>query len=118
MVWVALHNHRVEPVSINAGHRAGTLEAAGVVEPQGDAAGAGPLSLSELVPNRSSPVQQRQLTQLLEFYRDIFSLDDEDIRQNSVLEHTIETAKDAHPLPRITDLLDAIHATCWFSTLD
>ena len=28
------------------------------------------------------------------------------------------TVKDAHPLPRIDDLLDALHGTKWFSTLD
>ena len=27
------------------------------------------------------------------------------------------TVKDAHPLPWIDDLLDALHGTCWFSTL-
>ena len=28
------------------------------------------------------------------------------------------TVKDAHPLPRIDDLLDALHSARWFSTLD
>ena len=36
-------------------------------------------------------VQQRQLTQLLEQYQDIFSQDDEKIGQTPVLEHTIRT---------------------------
>ena len=28
------------------------------------------------------------------------------------------TVKDAHPLPRIDDILDALHGAKWFSTLD
>ena len=69
----------------------GSLEAVEVVEPPGDAAGARPLRLGELVPGHLSPVQQCQLMQLLEVYGDMFSQDEDDIGQTSVVEHTIET---------------------------
>ena len=48
-VWVMLHSLRTEPVSLNAGHQEGTLEAVEVVEPSEDAAVASPSSLGELV---------------------------------------------------------------------
>ena len=90
-VCVTLHNHREEPVSLNTGHRVDTIKVAEVVGPQENAAGASPSNLGELVPGHLSPVQQHQLTHLLEQYRDIFSHSDEDIRQTPVLEHSIET---------------------------
>ena len=76
---------------LNAGHRVGTLEAVEIVENPGDAAGARNSSLGKMVPGHLSPVQQRQLTQLLEAYRDVFNRDKDDIGRTPVLEHPIET---------------------------
>ena len=90
-VWVALHNSWIELFLLNARHRVGTVEVEELVEPPGDAAGARPSSLGDLVLSYLSPVQQHQLTQLLEAYGDVFGQDEDDIGQTTVLKHTIET---------------------------
>ena len=90
-VWIALHNLQSEPITLHTRHRMGTVEAAEVVEPEEAVAKGAFMSMGELVPNHVSPVQQRQLVSLLEKYQDIFSRDDDDIGQTSVLEQTIET---------------------------
>ena len=80
----------------------GTIEAAEVAGPQKNAAGANPSNLGELVPGHLSPIQQRQLTHLLESYRDIFSHNDEDIGQTPMLEHTINTQGPPVRLPYLS----------------
>ena len=57
VVWIALHNHRAEPLTLNADHQVGTIEAAEVVGPKETAASASPSNLDKLV--------HSQLTQLL-----------------------------------------------------
>ena len=37
---------------------------------------------------------------------------------NSLVCDAEDTRKDAHPIPRIEESLDALHGECWFSTLD
>ena len=69
----------------------GTVEAAEVATPMDDMANSVPMSLGGLVPQHLSPIQQSQLTQLLEQCQDIFSQDDDDIGQTPDLEHTTET---------------------------
>ena len=90
-MWVALHNLWTEPITLHAGHQMGTVEAAEVVEPDEATAESTPMSMDWLITSHLSPVQQRQLTQLLDQYRDLFSQDDDDSGQTPVLENTIET---------------------------
>ena len=94
-----LHNLRPEPVTLNAGHRVGTIEAAEVVGPMETVAKGTSTPLGEFILRHLSLVQQRQLTQLLEQYRNIFSRDDEDIGHTPVLEHTFETQRPPVRLP-------------------
>ena len=77
-------------LSLNAGHGVIMIEAE-VMGPAEAVAGTAPSTLGELIPCHLSPVQQRQLVQLLEQYQDIFSHHDENLKQTAVLEHTNET---------------------------
>ena len=98
-VWVDLHNLQPEPITLNAGHWAGTIEAAEVMEPTETTAKEPPAPLDELVRGHLSPVQQHQLVQLLEQYQDIFSRSDEYLGQTPVLEHIIEARRPPVTLP-------------------
>ena len=69
----------------------GAVEATEVVASTEGMASSVPMPLGGLVLNHLSPVQQCQLTQLLEQYLDILSQDDDDIGQTPMLEHTIKT---------------------------
>ena len=98
-VWVALQNLWFEPMTLHTGHQVGTVETAEIMEPEEAAANSAPMSMGGLVPSHFYPMQQHQLTQLLQQYRDIFSRDDNDIGQAPVLKHIIETQSPSVWLP-------------------
>ena len=183
-VWVAIHNHRPEPLRLHTGQTVGTLEIVALA----DSPPPPPASSQNRqppVPEHLSPAQQQQLKALFQEFSDIISQGEDDLGCTPLLQHTIETEgpplrqpyrrqnpavhreemaqvqqmlssgvirpsnspwaspvvmvkkkdgslrfcvdfrqlnaatiKDAHPIPRIDDLLDALQGARWFSTLD
>ena len=187
-LWIAVHNHRPEPLQLHSGQNIGILQVVTLVETPASASTTSslpPKPCQPPLPERLSPLQQQQLNELFCEFCDVFSHGEDDLGNTPLLEHAIEThgpplhqpywrknlavhreemaqvqqmlssnaihpsnspwaspvvkvrkkdgslrfcvdfrqlnaatVKDAHPLPRIDDLLDALPGAKWFSTLD
>ena len=183
-LWVAIHNHRSEPLRLHSGQNIGVLEVVTLADSPPTASRPGPAPQPP-VPQHLSPVQQQQLNDLFREFNNVFSQGEDDLGCTPLLEHTITThgpplrqpyrrqnpavrreemaqvqqmlasdvirpsnspwaspvvmvkkkdgslrfcvdfrqlnaatVKDAHPLPRIDDLLNTLHGAQWFTTLD
>ena len=187
-LWIAVHNHRPEPLQLHSGQNIGVLEVVTLADSPATTSPASSRPQTPChppLPERLSPIQQQQLNELFREFSDVFSRGEDDLGNTPLLEHAIEThgpplrqpyrrqnpavrreemaqvqqmlssnvirpsnspwaspvvmvrkkdgslrfcvdfrqlnaatVKDAHPLPRIDDLLDALHGVKWFSTLD
>ena len=184
-VWLAIHNHRPEPLQLHTGQAVVTLEVVSLADPPPPPTPSSKQPGRPPVPEHLLPIQQQQLRALFQEYEDIFSQGEDDLGCTPLLQHTIETegpplrqpyrrqnpavrreemaqvqqmlstgvirpsnspwaspvvmvkkkdsslrfcvdfqqlnaatVKNAHPIPRIDDLLDALHGARWFTTLD
>ena len=89
-LWVAIHNHRPEPLRLHSGQNIGVLEVVTVANTPPATSQPGPLH-QPLVPEHLSPLQQQQLNDLFKEFSDVFSQGEDDLGCTPLLEHTIET---------------------------
>ena len=187
-LWIAVHNHRPEPLQLHSGQNIGVFEVVTLADSPATTSPASSHPQTPChppLPERLSPLQQQQLNELFREFSDVFSRGEDFLGNTPLLEHAIEThgpslhqpyrrqnpavrreemaqvqqmlssnvirpsnspwaspvvmvrkkdgslsfcvdfrqlnaatVMDAHPLPRIDDILDALHGAKWFSTLD
>ena len=89
-VWVAIHNHRPEPLRLHTGQTVGTLEVVAVADSLPPPAASGP-HRPPPVPAHLSPTQQQQLKALFQEFSNIISQGEDDLGCTPLLQHTIDT---------------------------
>ena len=89
-LWIAIHNHRPEPLQLHSGQNIGVLEVVTLADAPPTASQPGPPRRPPL-PEHLSPLQQQQLNDLFREFSKVFSQGEDDLRSTPLLEHTIET---------------------------
>ena len=89
-VWIAIHNHRPEPLRLHSGQNIGVLEVVTVADTKSSTSKPESM-LQPPVPEHLSPLQQQQLNGLFKEFSDVFSQGEDDFGYTPLLEHTIET---------------------------
>ena len=89
-LWIAVHNHRPEPLQLHSGQNIGVLEVVTLADTPPAASQPGPPHRPSL-PERLSPLQQQQLNALFQEFNDVFSQREDNLGSTLLLEHTIET---------------------------
>ena len=95
-LWIAVHNHRSEPLQLHSGQNIGVLEVVTLADTPPSTSQASASSRPDpprrpSLPERLSPLQQQQLNELFREFSDIFSQGEDDLGSTPLLEHTIET---------------------------
>ena len=89
-VWIAIHNHRPEPLRLHSGQNIGVLDVVTVADAK--TSPTRPESVCQPpIPEHLSPLQQRQLNDLFKEFSDVFSQGEDDLGCTPLLKHTIET---------------------------
>ena len=88
-LWIAIHNHRPEPLHLHSGQSIGVLEVVTMADMPPTTSQPGPPSQPP-VPEHLSPLQQQQLNDLFREFSDVFSQGEDDLGSTPLLEHMIE----------------------------
>ena len=89
-LWIAIHNHRPEPLRLHSGQNIGVLKVVTLTDTPPATSQPGPAHQPP-VPEHLSPLQQQQLNDLFKELSDVFSQGEDDLSCTPLLEHTIET---------------------------
>ena len=89
-LWIAIHNHRPQPLQLHSGQNIGVLEVVTLADTPPTTSRPGPPRRPPL-PERLSLLQQQQLNNLSREFSDVFSQGEDDLGSTPLLEHTIET---------------------------
>ena len=89
-VWVAIHNHRPEPLRLHARQTVSTLEIVAIADTPPPPAASSP-HRPPPVPAQLSPTQQQQLKALFQEFSGIISQGEGGLGCTPLLQHTIET---------------------------
>ena len=92
-LWIAVHNHRPEPLQLHSGQNIGVLEVVTLAESPAATSTTSSHPQKPCHPplrEHLSPLQQQQLNELFREFSDVFSRED-DLGNSPLLEHAIET---------------------------
>ena len=89
-IWIAIHNHRPEPLRLHSGQNIGVFEVVTIADAPSLTSKPGPMRQPP-VPEHLSPLQQQQLNGLFKEFSDVFSQGEDDLGCIPLLEHTIGT---------------------------
>ena len=89
-VWIAVHNHRPEPLCLHSGQNIGVLKVVTVTNTKSTPTRPGSVCQPP-IPEDLSPLQQQQLKDLFKEFSDVFSQIEDDLGCTPLLKHIIET---------------------------
>ena len=93
-LWLAVYNHRSEPLQLHSGQSIGVLEVVTLAKAPASASNYSSHPSKPCqppLPERLSPLQQQQLNESFREFSDVFSRGEDDLGNTPLLEHAIET---------------------------